>query len=621
MNIFNKNFKALKQLLIFKPPVNPPPFVLKEAEKPGDLIASDLRIDTAVKQQAALLRYARRVSNTLEKTLKIFAEPNQEKKIAALKLELAALCQQEETLSPVIEAYSLAQDPRDQAVSSSIEENILALETIYNFPDNKDLIIRSITIPASPPVTAKLAFVEGLVDRKIISLSVLQPLMLMGSQERELYQQDVLNLLITKYLPSNRVKLADTLRDVTDSLNLGDAALFLDGVARAIIVETKGQEHRAVNRPMIEQSVRGSQSGFTETLKVNTGLVRSMLRTSDLTTEILTVGQRSNTLCALMYLKSVINPDLVNEAKRRLANIQTDVIVESGMLQQFLVDSPAMPYPQALSTERPDRVAAALSEGRFAVLMDGSPFAIVAPINLFTLFHAGEDFSYSGMGASLGRLLRLFGAALTLILPSAYIAITYYHPEALPTDLALAIAGARERVPFPAVLEIAMMEFAFELLREAGVRIPGMLGGTIGIVGAIILGQAAVAASIVSPITVMIIAVTGLASFSIPDFSLAIAIRLTRFSFEVLAAIFGLVGVASGLLIMTGLLCSLKSFGVPYLAPIAPKTKAGFDVVMRGQVFTQELRPDELSPLDKRRQASVSRSWTEKEPAGEEDES
>ena len=613
MNIFSKNYKALKELLIYQPPATPPPFVLQEAENPAaNATESQLSIDA--EQHDALLRYAQRVTATLEKVRKTLARPLQdETTIITLKSELAALEQQSERLSPIVETYSLNQDPKDQAISTSIEENRLALERIYNLPDNKDLIIRSITIPAKPPVIAQLAFIEGLVDRQIISLSVLQPLMLMGDHGRQLYQKDLLNELITKYLPGNRIKSASTLRDVTDSLNIGDTAIFLDGIAEAVLVETKGQEHRGVDRPFIEQSVRGSQSAFTETLRVNTGMVRSILRTSDLTTEMLTIGLRSNTPCAIMYLKSVINPDL--------KNIAIDCITESGTLEKFLVDSPSIPYPQTLSTERPDRVAAALSEGRFAILVDGSPFAIVAPISLFTLFHAGEDFSYSWTSASLGRLLRIFGVALTLILPGVYIAISYFHQEALPTDLILAIGGARERVPFPSVLEIVAMEFAFELLRESGVRIPGMLGSTIGIVGAIILGQAGVAAAIVSPITVMIIAVTGLASFAIPDFGLAMAVRLTRFALEVLAAIFGLVGVAAGLLAMTGVLCSMKSFGVPYMAPLAPKVKAGFDVILRGPVYSQELRPDELNPQDVRRQARVSRQWIEKEPAGEDDES
>lgn len=620
MDIFTKNWKALKKLLIYQPPTIPPPFILDEGGQPSATVAKT-QLNVAVEQHDALLRYARRVAALLEKTQKALAGPLQGETISALKVELSALGRQKQQLTPVLETYALTQDPRDRAISTSLEENKRVLQAIYNLPDNKDLIIRSITIPASPPVTACLAFLEGLVDRKIINLSILQPIMLMGDPTRQLYQGDLLHELTANYLPGTRVKQVSSMREVTDDINLGDTAIFLDGIAEAVIVETKGQEHRGVDRPLIEQSVRGGQSAFTETFRVNTGLMRSVLRTSDLTTEIFTIGLRSNTPCALMYLKSVINPDLVKEAKRRLNNLAVDVVAESGTLEQLIVDSPSIPYPQTLATERPDRVAAALAEGRFAILVDGSSFAIVAPVSLFTLFHTGEDFSYSWASASLGRILRIFGAALTLILPGAYIAISYFHQEALPTDLILAIAGARERVPFPSILEIAMMEFAFELLREAGVRIPGMLGSTIGIVGAIILGQAGVAAGIVSPITVMIIAVTGLASFAIPDFGLAMAIRLTRFALEALAASFGLVGIAAGLLAMTGLLCSMKSFGVPYLAPIAPKVRGGFDIVLRGPVHSQELRPDELSPQAERRQATVSRKWIEKEPAGKEDES
>jgi spore germination protein KA len=282
------------------------------------------------------------------------------------------------------------------------------------------------------------------------------------------------------------------------------------------------------------------------------------------------------------------------------------------MLQLLMMDQPILPYPQALSTERPDRVAAALAEGRLAILVDGSPFAIVAPISFFTLLHSSEDFSLPWIAGSFARILRLLGGLINVLLPAMYLAISYFHQEALPTDLILAIGAAREKVPFPAFVEIAAMEFAFELLREGGIRIPGLLGSTIGIVGAIILGQAAVSASIVSPITVVIIAVTGLASFSIPDYSLSFAIRLTRFVFELLAAMLGLIGVAGGIITIIVLLCSMKSLGVPYMAPIAPKTRYGYDVIVRGPNASQELRPDELSPQDIRRQPTVSLKWSKK---------
>ncbi|HWR55756.1 MAG TPA: spore germination protein [Negativicutes bacterium] len=620
MNIITKNFKALKELILYKPPEIPSPFVLGEKEEGRPEPVSPLdQIHADADMHASLLRCAERLAKALEKARKILAQPLRTEALVSLAKELEALQEQQAQLTPLLQAYNRKQDPLDQTVSTSLQENRLMLERLYNLPANKDLVMRELTIPGTPPVAAILFFIDGLIDKDTINLAVLQPLMLLGNTHRQLYDGRPTTRLITEYLPSNQVRTATTFGDVLDSLNLGDTALFLDGVSEAVLLETKGQEHRSIDRPQMEQSVRGSQSAFTETLRVNTGLVRAILRTSDLTTEISNIGVRSNTLCAVMYLHSLVNPRLVQEMKRRLDGIKVDHVTSAGALLLQLIDHPMLPFPQALTTERPDRVAAALLEGRLAVLLDGSPFAIVAPISMFTLFHTGEDFSFSWIAASFLRLLRFIGTFLTLTLPAIYIAISYFHQEAIPTDMILAIAAARERVPFPSILEILMMEFAFELLREAGTRIPSLLGPSIGIVGGIILGQAAVSAGIVSPITVVIVAVTGLASFAIPDYSYSYAIRLFRFVLEILAFMLGLVGVACGLLALTALLCSVKSLGVPYLSPVAPKTRAGYDIVLRGPIYTQELRPDDLNAQDRRRQAGVSRQWREEPPAGREE--
>ncbi|MBP2653235.1 MAG: gerAA 1 [Firmicutes bacterium] len=618
MNIFQKNFKAIKKLVIFQPPQTPSQFVLTEMESPCNETPNQL--DIALSQHKATVRYAKRVTSVLEKAETLLSEPYQVEKIQAFKVELDILQEQQKALSPLVETYNLSQNPLDQSISTSLEENILLLKHLYNWPQNKDLILRSITIPAKPLMNAKLAFIDGLVDSNTISQTVINPLMLAKKDDLNLYTNDFLERLITQYLPGSQAILVDTLRAVTDGLNLGNTAIFFDHVAKAMLIETKGQEHRSIDRPVMEQTARGSQSAFTETLRVNTGLVRSILRTNDLTTELLTLGTRSNTLCAIMYLKPIINPALVQEARRRLSNLNVDTISDSGALQRFIEDHPSLPFPQTLSTERPDRVAAAISEGRLAILLDGSPFVVVAPINFFTLYHSAEDFSYSWLAGSFSRIVRFLGSIIATILPAFYIAISYFHQEALPTDLILAIGTARERVPFPSFLEILAMEFSFELLREGGIRVPGMLGSTISIVGAIILGQTAVAASIVSPITVVIIAITGLASFSIPDYSMAFSLRLVRFAFELLAALLGLVGIASGLIALAVLLCSMKSLGAPYMAPVGPKTTPGFDTIVRGPVFSQERRPDELNPQDKRKQANISRQWTKEPPAQEENE-
>lgn len=605
MNIFTKNLTALKKVVIYQPPENKAAFVLKER---GENTQSSPELIQAYVIHQAFLRYARRIAAQLEKAIGLLRSPAPDK-FARLRLQLAGLAMQSQELAKLKNVDPAKNYPLDFEVSVSLTENKAVLEHIYSAPENTDLVFREISIPGNPPRKAQLAFLEGISDKNIINLSILQPLMVLKKETGRTKQNNIIRQIISDSLPNNQATEAKTFRKIAESLNMGDTAIFIDGCNQAIIMETKGQEHRSIDRPTMEQSVRGGQSSFTEMLRVNTGLIRNQLRTSDLVTEITRLGVRSQSVIAILYLKSIINPDLVSEVKRRITNIDVDAIPDIGTLQHFIEDHPTLPLPQALSTERPDRVAAALTEGRLAILLDGSPFALILPVSFFTFFHTAEDFSFSWIAASFTRILRFFSSLLTTILPATYIAISYFHQEALPTDLVLAIGSAREKVPFPAFLEIALMEVAFELVREGGIRVPGMLGSTIGIVGAIILGQAAVAANVVSPITVVIIAITGLASFAIPDYSMAFAVRLARFGFEILAAILGLVGISGGLLLATVVLCSMKSLGVPFLAPIGPKTTGGYDIVLRGPVFSQELRPDELSPLDIRRQGSQSRKW------------
>ncbi len=356
-------------------------------------------------------------------------------------------------------------------------------------------------------------------------------------------------------------------------------------------------------------------AAFSENLRTNTGLVRSILRSSDLVTEMIRIGERGKLNCALMYIDSIANTSLVNEVRRRLKGLDTDYISDSGNLVQFIDDHPQSLFPQTLSTERPDRVASHLAEGRLAIILEGSPFAQVLPASFFSFFHSGEDFSLKSGVANFMRILRFFGALLSTVLPSLYLSLSYFHPEAMPTELLLAIAGSRENVPFPAWFEVFVMEVSFELIREAGVRIPGILGSTIGIVGAIILGQAAVAAKLVSPIVVVLIAITGLASFTIPEYRMASAVRLIRFVLLAVGTTMGLVGLAMALLILATMLCGLKSYGVPYMAPIGPRTMANFDVVMRGQAFNQENRPDDLGTKDRRRQPTNQPDLEERPPA------
>jgi spore germination protein KA len=614
-NLVFKAYRYIKDLLVYKPSSRTAHrFVLgeyKEGEK-GDA-PSEMPPDglTSSKQELeALIRYGNRLASVMEEAQGLLSKSDQKVK-ADLAAQLKTLEKQQAELEPILLAYDTNKgDLKKRKLSFSIEENEKIIKQLYFVEINKDIVIRHFIIPGVQPVKAMLVFMDGMIDKELINLAVLQPLMILDKEKPALQGEDLLKQLISLFLPSNQAQEVDNFGKVSAGLNTGDTALFIEGVNQAVLIETKGYEHRSVGRPEIEQSVRGSQVAFSEALRVNTGLIRTMMPSNDLVTEIFEIGDRIPTKCAIMYLKSVANPKLIGEIKRRILNIKTDYISDMGVLEQFIEDHPSIALPQMLSTERPDRTVAALSEGRVAILLNGTPFAHVVPVSFFTFFHSAEDFSLKVPIGSVTRLLRLIGTLLAVILPAVYLSIVYFHPEALPTEMILAIAGARERVPFPSVGELLLMEFAFELIREAGLRIPGLLGSTIGIVGAIILGQAAVSANLVSPVTVVVIALTGLASFTIPDYRLAAAGRLLRFVFIALAYMLGLVGVALGLLLVTAVLTNMKSFGVPYMVPIAPKTMAGLDVIIRGPVFRQEMRPDGLNTQDNRRQPHISRQWT-----------
>ncbi len=615
-NLLSTAVTKLASILGYMPPVNPDPFVLDET-RPFD---SDTRTDkkpavrATSEQFNSLLRFSQRLALCIEKAAKAVGKGLSNEEMVSLKLELKALESQWSDIAPIRLGYQQGQRINNLPLSTSLEENKRILQEIYQLPRNKDIVVREFTIAGTPYANAALVYIDGMINSNKLERFVLQPLM-NPQNSWQFDDKDAIGQFIETVLPNASIKRANIYLDLEEGVNRGDTVVIIDGLSEAIIIETKGWEHRSVSTPQTEQTVRGSQAAFTENLRVNTGLIRSILHSSDLITEMVTVGKRGQLNCAIMYLSSIANDSLVAEVRRRLEGISTDYVVDSGQLMQFIEDHPRSIFPQTISTERPDRVANYLVEGHVALILEGNPFAQIAPASFFSFFHSAEDFSAKTSIVNFMRILRLFGALISSVLPSLYIAIAYFHQEAIPTELLLAIAGSRESVPFPAIVEVMMMELSFELIREAGVRIPGILGSTIGIVGAIILGQAAVTARIVSPIIVVIIAITGLASFTIPEYRMASAIRVIRFGLLMFAWIMGLVGLGYALLGLTVILCRLKSFGMPYMVPIGPKTIANFDVVLRGPVFSQETRPDALNTKDRQRQPRISRLWKKKPPA------
>ena len=494
---------------------------------------------------------------------------------------------------------------------SDIQSNIDLINSKFNAPANKDIIIRKFTIGGK--YKAFIAFINGMADKAIINNFILRPL-LKDVDFKNLDEECQLDYIIENGLEINQITKIDTPDDVVYQILTGSTALYIDGCNYYILCETKGFEKRAIEKPQTEGVVRGPQEAFNENLRTNITLVRRIIKNSNLTTEMIKVGERNNMQCAIMHINGLTNPAIVKEVKRRISSLKADFIGGDGMLEQFIEDTPFSLIPTVITTERPDRTASHIVEGKVAIFADNAPFVIIVPSTIHSQLQSPEDVGLKWQHASALRIIRWLAVAIGMLLPGLYIALTNYHREMIPTDLLVAIAQAKENVPFPTVIEILLMELAFELIREAGIRIPGIIGNTLGIIGALILGQAAVEANIVSPILIIVIAVTGLGNFAIPNFSLAFGIRLIRFAFIFLGALLGFYGIALGLVATIVMVSNMKSFGIPIAVPVGPKAKRSFDIFLKWPVWMQELRQDALNPVDVRRQPEISRGWTKEDP-------
>ncbi|MGE5528274.1 MAG: spore germination protein [Patescibacteria group bacterium] len=506
-----------------------------------------------------------------------------------------------------------AAEKKGELLSSNLETNLGRLRATFISPLNADLVVREFEL-ALDRRPAALVFLDGLTGRDAINLSILQPLMYLAPPPAPV--TDACGVIERSLLPGNQIKRIKHLDESVREILGGSSLLLVEGCAEAIAVETKGWEHRTMGKPQSEHVVRGPQEGFVETMRPNTAAIRRHLRCPELVTEMLSVGKRSRSDAAVMYVYDVADPKLVSEVKRRIKSVgeRTDYVNDSGILEQLIEDHPRALVPQVIATERPDRCAAYLSEGRVVVLLGTSPYALVLPATFSMFIHTAEDYYLRWPYGTFVRCIRFTAGFIALLLPAFYVAVVNYHQEMIPTDLLLAIAASRENVPFPSIVEVLIMEASFELIREAGVRIPSVIGPTIGIVGALILGQAAVAASIVSPILIIVVAVTALSSFAIPNYNASFSLRVLRFVFIGLSSVLGFYGIAFGLAALAVHLVSLKSFGVPFMSPAAPYRPDGGDLIGRPPAYAQPYRPWFLRPLDAVRQRGRIRTWSPATP-------
>ena len=403
-----------------------------------------------------------------------------------------------------------------------------------------------------------------------------------------------------EYVSKEILEMADlkeltAMEDVVTQVLAGNTVLLLDGCAKGIMISSKMFPTRGVQATDQETAMRGPKDSFTENLRSNTALIRRRIRDSRLKVKQLVAGERSKTDVALMYMEDLVKPEILKQVEHRMRRVSMDVILDSGMLEQLLIKNWKTPFPCMQSTQRPDKTASALLEGRIVLVTDNSPEVLILPASFHTFFQASDDYYNRWEIGSFARLLRYLAAFLAVGFPAFYVAVASFHTEVLPTALILSFAQARQGIPFPVVLEVLLMEMAFELLREAGIRLPGQLGGTIGIVGGLIVGQAAVDAGIVSTIVVIVVALTAIASFSVPNETMASAFRILKFFFILLAAIWGLYGFFLAWLVLIVHLCSLESFGEPYLMPdewnLRERREKYKDYYLRFPLFTMWKRP------------------------------
>lgn len=486
-------------------------------------------------------------------------------------------------------------------LTDDMQLNLQTLKDVFGYPDNMSLKIRNIHIRATH-MDANILYIESAADAKAVEENIIKPLLEMDNPPTSRETEDLICFIQNHLLSSASLKETDLFGEVVEQLLEGNCILLIANYSRAVIAETQGFQYRSVSTPDVEQAIRGPREAFIESAEVNRSLIRKYLRNYELQCEMVSIGRQTNKKVFVMYMRNIANDAIVNRIKKRIHDVRNDHIENLFMLEQMIEERPYSLIPSVLITERPDRVASFLLEGHVAVIMENSPNALIAPITFWNLFHAAEDQYLRWINGNFLRIIRLFAIFCTMLIPALYVAITTFHVEMLPTDLMLAISASRERVPFPVIVEIMFMEFTFELIRESGIRVPAPIGSTIGIVGALVLGQAAVDANLVSPILVIIVAITGIASFIMPDISLNFSIRVQRFIFIIFGSCLGFFGIGLYMTFAIAYIVSFKSFGVPFLSPLAPALSSAGDVFFRNVLWKQWFRPANLSPKDPKKE-------------------
>ncbi|WP_332695238.1 spore germination protein [Halalkalibacter lacteus] len=473
-------------------------------------------------------------------------------------------------------------------LKENLQENLDSI--MQEFGHSSDFVSRKFILGHPRSIYVVALYIDGLANEDMVnelithahSLSLESAELLEIEENEKSYIENTFNLTREMVSTVGNVIVVTDYRTVISSLLNGNTILLFQGMNHGLIVSTLGSNYRAITEPTSETVVKGSKEGFIESVSENTAMMRRRLKTGKLRVERRKMGDLSNTDIAIMYIDGIVNDKVLDEVKERLNNINAEAILESNHIEELIEEKRITLFPTVLSTERPDRLSRILTEGKIAIFVEGTPFALVVP-NVFPDFlKSTEDYTSRYSISSLIRILRYITFHFSLFSSPIYIALITYHQEIIPTHFLISLMAQREGVPYPALIEAMLLEITFEILREAGVRIPRAIGPTISIAGALVIGDAAVSAGLVSPAMTIIVALTAISNFTIPSYTLANTTRILRFSFMIVASISGLFGVALGYFIMMAHLCSLRSFGLHYLSPFAPFYLAGNkDAILR----------------------------------------
>ncbi|AHF06470.1 spore germination protein [Desulfitobacterium metallireducens] len=485
--------------------------------------------------------------------------------------------------------------------SQDLEKNLDTLKGIIGA--SSDIVIRKFAFGYKRQIQAAIIFIDGLTDKALINENIMKPLMY---DIRFIYKEETSEINNISYIKSTLLSVVEveetaSINEAVDSFLSGDTLLLIDGSKETLIIHLRGWKTRGLEEPKTESAVRGPREGFTESLSTNTALLRRKIKNPDFMLEKTKLGARTKTEVCIAYIQGLANPQLIEEIRRRLKRINTDAILESGYIEQFIEDAPFSIFPTVSNSEKPDKVAAKLLEGRAAILVDGTPFVLTVPMLFIESFQTAEDYYSRPFFASIIRILRFVSYSISILAPALYVALTTFHQELIPTSLLLTMAATHEGVPFPSILEAGLMMIAFEILREAGVRLPRPVGQAVSIVGALVIGQSAVSAGLIGAPMVIVVAITAVSSFVVPPQTDSGAV--IRFILLILAGFMGGFGIAMGLLAIFIHMASLRSFGTPYLSPLAPLSPSDLkDTFVRAPIWTMLKRPKDIAWHDPERQ-------------------